>query len=125
MIASATASTRGSSVSIIDDDSTYCTSTTTANAGDATSDSIYRTGNVYLIYQVSPAPVFNDDFFEWLWLKREADRKEAVYLNRLFIEHFNRLQISLIFNTYSVLFYRRMMFPKSGFLARAGRRRRN
>ncbi len=100
------------------------TDTVTGNLDDSTptTDCIYQSLGIVYPYTTTG---FDDEYFDWLFDKREAARKEAVYLNKLFIEHFNRLQIALIFNTYSVLFYRRMMFPKSGFLARAGRRKRN
>ena len=67
---------------------------------------------------------FDEDFFSLFWFK-DALYKQCVFLNRLFTEHLYRLKIALIFNTRQALFYRRMMFHKSGFLARAGRRKRN
>ena len=110
------------------DDLEATTSTRDYNdEGTATvSSRVYRTGGIYIIYQnVDIKPAFDFDYFDWLWLKKETRRKDGVYWNELFIEHFYRVQIALIFNTYSTLFNRRMMFPKSGFLARTGRKRRN
>jgi hypothetical protein len=107
-------------------------STATTNHYDSyretSSDStfVHKSPGVYIIYScVDIKSNFDDDFFDWLWLKKEASRREGVYWNEIFVEHFYRVQIALIFNTYSALFNRRMMFPKSGFLARAGRRKRN
>ena len=102
-----------------------CTTSSTFYRGQTNSDDATSAPSLYLVYSfVDIKPVF-DDLYDWIFYQREMARKEAIYLNKLFIEHFNRLQIAMIFNTYSVLFYRRMMFPKSGFLARAGRRKRN
>ena len=115
-----------STPSYADDD---CTASTFyyVDGADATSAPtlVCRADNAYLIYSsvcAKDMPALDDDYFYRL---KEWARKEAVYLNSLYIEYFNKLQIAKIFNTYSVLFYRRMMFPKSGFLARAGRKRRN
>ena len=94
--------------------------------GTATGSSrVYRTGGIYIIYQSFNIPAPDFDYFDWLWFKREAVRKETMLLNEIYIGSFYKVQIALMSNTYSALFNRRMMFPKSGFLARAGRRRRN
>lgn len=45
-------------------------------------------------------------------------------LNRKVTEHLFRLRIRMIFNIYNFGYNLRMMFPKSGFLAGAGRRKK-
>jgi hypothetical protein len=86
---------------------------------------VVHTPGVYYIYGTYVKPAFDDVFFDFLMFRKEIARKEGVYWHNLYVEHFYRLRIALIFNIYAALYSRRMMFPKSGFLARIGRRRRN
>ena len=42
-----------------------------------------------------------------------------------FVEYHNKLLISLVFNVFTCLYYRRSQISKSGFLGRAGKRRKD
>jgi hypothetical protein len=109
----------------------YTTTTYHGNGDDAgsgtTSNSIYKNNGIYLVYEayVETSSVFNDNDFEYIMFGKETARRECVYRNRIFFEHFYKVQLALIFNVYSTLFNRRMMFSKSGFLARTARKRKN
>ena len=71
-----------------------------------------------------PVRSFEDDYFSFYW-KKMVLHNYTISLNRTFAEHLYRLKIALIFNVHMALFYRKLMFSKSGFLARVGRKKRN
>jgi len=107
----------------------YTTTTYSGNDDDTgtTSNSVYKDNTIYLIYEVytNTTAAFNDDYLDFIMFRKEMAHRGGVYWNQIFIEHFYKVQLALIFNVYSALFNRRMMFPKSGFLARTGKRKRN
>jgi len=86
----------------------------------------YGCGILYLVFSTHvDQPSFDDAYFAFIRERKEASKKRGIVLSRVYLEHYNRLQIAMMFNIYAALFNRRMMFPKSGFLARAGKKRRN